>query len=205
MKYGYMRVSTAFEQSRDRNQTFERQLMVLKENGVEEENIFKERISGSVSTNDRIEFEKLLQVIKPNDELIVSEMSRLSRSMQDLVCTVNKLIKMKVKINFLKEKIEFTNDERSDSMKKLMFNLLGAFAEFERSMIADRVSMGMQAAKLSGKKLGRNPKQIDKEQFKIDYQSGVEASELQEKYNISRATMFRFVKELGISKNIKRK
>lgn len=50
MIYGYMRVSTAFEQSKERNQSFDRQLMILKEKGVKEENIFQDRISGGVST-----------------------------------------------------------------------------------------------------------------------------------------------------------
>ena len=94
--YGYIRVSTQISDTRANNQTFDRQLKILHDNGVIDGNIFKERISGGVSTTERPEWEKLLQVVKSGDMIIVSEMSRLARSLTDLINTVNHLISMNV-------------------------------------------------------------------------------------------------------------
>lgn len=159
MLYGYARVSTAFEQTKDRNQTFDRQEMILKEHGVKTENIFCDRITGGSSTKDREAYDRLMQVVLPGDTIIVSEMSRLSRSLTDLLDTVNNLMNRQIGIHFVKESILIGTDGLNP-MNKLLFQLLGAFNEFEKSLIAERVSQGMQASKLKGTKLGR-PTKVD--------------------------------------------
>lgn len=162
MLYGYMRVSTQFRNEEyGKNQTFDRQELILKEYGVAEENIFRERISGGVSTFKRDEWERLMSITKAGDEIVVSEMSRLARSLQDLIETVNYLIKRGIGINFLKERIEVGSDGMN-SMNKLMFSMFGAFAEFEKNIISERTKQGLQAKKSQGVRLGK-PKKISEQ------------------------------------------
>lgn len=207
MIYGYMRVSTAFEQSKERNQSFDRQLMILKEKGVKEENIFQDRISGGVSTKDRPEFDKMMSTLKKGDMIIVTEMSRFSRSLQDLIETVNNLTEKKIGITFLKENI-IIDDNGLNPMNKFIFQLFGAFAEFEKSLIAERVKMGMQASKLKGTKLGCPGKMQDEEklaEFKVDYMDGMPYAEMQKKYELSKPSVIATAKRLGLKPRNNRK
>ena len=207
MIYGYMRVSTAFEQSKERNQSFDRQLMILKEKGVKEENIFQDRISGGVSTKDRPEFDKMMSTLKKGDMIIVTEMSRFSRSLQDLIETVNNLTEKKIGITFLKENI-IIDDNGLNPMNKFIFQLFGAFAEFEKSLIAERVKMGMQASKLKGIKLGCPGKMQDEEklaEFKVDYMDGMPYAEMQKKYELSKPSVIATAKRLGLKPRNNRK
>ena len=126
MIYGYMRVSSSFEEKKERNQSFDRQLMILREKGVEEQNIFQDRISGGVSTKDRPQFDKMMSILKKGDMIIVTEMSRFSRSLQDLIETVNKLTAKKIGVTFLKENI-VVDDNGLNPMNKFIFQLFGAF------------------------------------------------------------------------------
>lgn len=196
MKYGYMRVSTTFENTKERNQTFDRQLMILKENGVEEENIFQERISGGISTSKRVEYDKLMKTVRKGDTIVVTEMSRFSRSLQDLIESVNKLTDEGIGIVFIKENITIDSNGLNP-MNKLIFQLFGAFAEFEKSLIAERVKMGMKASKEKGTVLGRPKRNIDMEGFISDYTFGnYTYEELAEKYNISRASVGLLIKKI---------
>lgn len=207
MIYGYARISTAFEQTKDRNQSFDRQLMILKEKGIDEQNIFQDRISGGVSTKNRPEFDKMMSNLKKGDMIIVTEMSRFSRSLQDLIDSVNVLTTKGIGITFLKENIVI-DDNGLNPMNKFIFQLFGAFAEFEKSLIAERVKSGMQASKMKGTKLGCPSKIQDEETinyFKADYESGMPYKEMQEKYNLSKPSVISMAKRLGLKPRNNRK
>lgn len=195
MLYGYARVSTAYEQAKNRNQTFDRQEMILKENGVKVENIFCDRISGGSKTSDRPAFDKLMSIVLPGDTIIVSEMSRLSRSLPDLLATIDEFIKRQIGIHFVKESLLIGADGLNP-MNRLLFQLLGAFNEFERSLIAERVSQGMQASKQKGKKLGR-PAKLDEQTRNLIIRkklAGATYEEMLEEFKISRATLASILK-----------
>lgn len=206
MKYGYVRVSTNYEQTKERNQKFDRQIMILKEHGVTEENIFEERISGGVSTKDRPEFDKLMKTLVAGDMIVVSEMSRFSRSLQDLIETVNHLVDRKIGITFIKENI-VVDDNGFNPMNKLIFQLFGAFAEFEKSLIAERVRAGMQASKEKGVKLGRSTKLTAKQEqeFIADYNENMPYTEMQAKYNLSKPSVISTANRLGLAKRYNKK
>jgi len=190
MLYGYMRVSTAFESTKNRNQTFDRQEMILKENGVLQENLFCDRITGGSNTKDREEYDKLMRILLPGDMIYVSEMSRFSRSLQDLIASVNYLMEKQVGIKFIKEGIEIGSSGLSP-MNKFIFQLFGAFNEFEKSLIAERVKQGMQASKAKGNKLGRKNKLDNLTQQKMidDFVNGMIYDDLVVKYKVSRPTV----------------
>lgn len=205
MIYGYIRVSTQISDTRANNQTFDRQLKILHDNGVSDENIFKERISGGVSTAERPEWEKLLQVVKSGDMIIVSEMSRLARSLTDLINTVNHLISMNVGIRFIKENINVSSNGL-DSMNKLIFNLFGAFAEFEKDLISERTKQGLQAKKEQGVKLGRKQTYSDEQIKEIlkEYEANlITIEDIAKKYNVSVDRVYVWARKYGVSRRNK--
>ena len=139
MKYGYMRVSTLDKQE------FTRQEFLLKDYALDK--VFEEKISGTKKACGREEFGKLVACLKKGDEIYFESMSRMARSMQDLIDTTNFLVKeKKVKIIFLKENLTIGGENGDlDAMGAVVFNIMGAFAQFERDMIADRTKMALRA------------------------------------------------------------
>lgn len=204
MLYGYVRVSTAFEKTKDRNQTFDRQLEILKQHGILEEHIFQDRITGGSETADRLGYNDLMDAVNPGDTIYVTEMSRFSRSLQDLISSCEELMKKQIGIYFIKERIEIGTDGLSP-MNKFIFQLFGAFNEFEKSLIQSRVKEGMAAAKANGVKLGRPSRLKDEmiEEIKFDYLSGSTYDNLQEKYNVTRPSLAKILKPLKKEKKSK--
>ena len=204
MLYGYVRVSTAFEKTKDRNQTFDRQLEILKQHGILEEHIFQDRITGGSETADRLGYNDLMDAVNPGDTIYVTEMSRFSRSLQDLISSCEELMKKQIGIYFIKERIEIGTDGLSP-MNKFIFQLFGAFNEFEKSLIQSRVKEGMAAAKANGVKLGRPSRLKDEmiEEIKFDYLSGSTYDDLQEKYNVTRPSLAKILKPLKKEKKSK--
>ena len=148
MKYGYMRVSTQDKQE------FLRQEFVLKDYNLDR--IFEEKISGTKKASDREQFHELIEVLQVGDWVYFESMSRMARSMQDLIDTTNFLVKKKkVTVVFIKENITIGGGDGLDAMGALVFNIMGAFAQFERDLISDRTKQSLQAKKASGVVLGR--------------------------------------------------
>lgn len=142
MKYGYMRVSTLDKQE------FTRQEFLLKDYGLDR--VFEEKISGTKKACGREEFGKLVSCLKKGDEIYFESMSRMARSMQDLIDTTNFLVKdKKVKVIFVKENLTIGGGEGLDAMGALVFNIMGAFAQFERDLIADRTKTALRAKRVA--------------------------------------------------------
>lgn len=153
MIYGYARVSSK-GQAKDGN-SLESQIKVLKENGAVE--IYSDSFTGS-KTN-RPEFNKLLEVLKDGDTLIVTKLDRFARSMTQGSVLVNNLINKGIKINILNIGIM---DNTPSS--KLIRNIFFSFAEFERDMIIERTQEGKAIAKTKeGYKEGRPRKYTNKQ------------------------------------------
>lgn len=152
MIYGYARCST-----NERQQDIQRQVRELKQQGAADKTIYREYESG-MKTN-RAELAKLLDVVKPGDTIIATEVSRITRSTKQL-CDI---------IEFAKEKHiklvlgSFIVDCRKelDPMTEGMLKMMGVFAELERNMISQRVKSGMENAKAKGKAIGRPPVTAD--------------------------------------------
>lgn len=146
MKYGYARVSTV-------GQSLDEQVEQLVKLGIDKKNIFKEKITGVMKSDDRKEFSKLLKRVVAGDEITVMKLDRLGRSTIDILNTIQGLRSQSVDIT-----IEGVGTIRSDMMGNLMTNLLASFAEFERSLIIDRTQSGRKRAIANGKKMGRRIK-----------------------------------------------
>lgn len=155
MKYGYARVSTV-------DQNLDRQLAQLKAEGCDE--IIQEKQSGK-NIDDRQQFQLLLNKLKEGDTLVVTEMSRIGRSLTDLCNIVTGLDAKNVIISFLKEKINTGTDEG-----RLMMAIFGGFAEYERTLIRNRQRQGIEIAKQKGKYKGRRPVKRDPANLKIVFE-----------------------------------
>lgn len=162
---GYARVST-------QRQELDIQVKALKEAGATK--IYKEKISGAKT--DRKELNKLLAEIKPGDTLLVTKADRIARSLSQLEKIVTDLTSKGVTVHIMNMGM-FTAESMENPMTKLLFNVLGAFAEFERSMIMERTQEGIQDAKEKGVKFGRKSKKYPIEEALLDAIKAVEAGE----------------------------
>lgn len=142
MKIGYARVSTA-------DQNLDLQLSALRRAGCAQ--IFEDcGISGA--RRARPGLSAALAALGADDTLVVWKLDRLGRSLPHLVETVNALAARGVQFHSLTEKI----DTRSAG-GRLIFHMMAALAEFERSIISERTIAGMAAAKRAGRNVGRRP------------------------------------------------
>lgn len=190
MKYGYMRVSTQDKQE------FTRQEYALHDCNLDR--IFEEKISGTKKASCREEFNKMLELLQCGDEVYFESMSRMARSMQDLIDTTNLIVKeKKAKVVFLKENLTIGDGKGLDAMGALIFNIMGAFAQFERDMTADRVRQALAAKKANGIVLGR-PRTIndDKRNMILSmHNDGKYGYQIAKELGISAATVSNILKE----------
>jgi len=142
--YGYWRCSTD-------NQDEERQIRSLKDSGVEV--LYGDKITGTSNYGDRQELSKLLEVIEEGDLLILSELSRLGRTMTTMLVEVEKLINRGVKIKTLDKRLDTTTMDKS--IVKLIVGIMGYCSEQELSQIKSRCSEGRQVSMSRGVKFGR--------------------------------------------------
>ena len=138
---GYRRVSTV-------DQNCDRQL-----EGMELDRVFEDKVSGA--TVKRPGLEQCLEYLREDDTLVVHSIDRLARSLGDLERMVQELNDRGVTIRFVKEGLVFGVGDESP-MARLQLQMMGAFAQFERSLIKERQREGIAAAKAKGKHLGRS-------------------------------------------------
>ena len=168
MRIGYVRVS-----SLDPNP--DRQVEDLKTQQVEK--IFMDKVSGK--NTDRPELQKMLSFIREGDTLIVHSLDRLARNLAD----------------FMNERLSFDAGADASPTSKLMLSMIGAFAEFERSMIRRRQAEGIALAKERGVYKGR-PRSISDETLeKVNalVEQGVPLAKAAKMNGISRSTIYRYL------------
>jgi DNA invertase Pin-like site-specific DNA recombinase len=177
MKVGYARTSTL-----DQVYGFEAQIEELEEIGCDK--IFKEQVS-SVAKRD--ELDTALEFVREGDTFIVTKLDRLARNVTHLLEIVRVLDDKGVSLRILNLGID-----TSTATGKMMLTMLGAVAEFERSMLLERQREGVARAKKEGKYKGRAPtarKHTDK--VRELHSSGMGASEIGKTVGISRASVYR--------------
>lgn len=146
MIYGYARCST-----NETLQDINRQIRELKQKGATDKTIYREYESGTKL--NRVELQKLLDIVKPGDTILATEVSRLTRSTKQL-CDVIEMAKEK-RIKLVLGTFIVDCSQELDPMTEGMLKMMGVFAELERNMISQRVKSGMANAKAKGKLIGR--------------------------------------------------
>lgn len=175
---GYVRVSSV-------DQDPARQL-----ENVTLDKVFIDKQSGA--KKDRPNLQACIEYLRDDDVLHVHSIDRLARNLGDLQSIVSDLTERGITIRFVKENMTFSASTANDPMQILMFQMLGAFAQFERSLIRERQREGIAIAKAAGKHLGRAPK-LTGEQIKILHQelaAGTSVASLAEKFGVSRQTIY---------------
>ena len=175
-RVGYIRVSTL-------DQNTDRQL-----EGVKLDKVFTDKASGKDTA--RPQLQAALEYLREGDSLLVHSMDRLARSVDDLRRLVLDLTKKGVHVQFVKENLTFTGED--SPMSNLLLSLLGAVAEFERSMIRERQREGIELAKKRGVYRGRKPSLTAAQVAEIRKRvaSGEKKSALATEYRISRQTLY---------------
>ncbi len=187
MRVGYARVSTG-------EQHLDLQLQALEQAGCEL--LFEDfGVSGMITSRPGLD--KVISSISPEDVIVVWRLDRLGRSLVHLISLIEEFEKKGVGFISLTESIDTTT-----AGGRLVFHIMGALAEFERSLIVERTKAGIDAAKLSGKKIGR-PAKLTAQKIAVaqrEIAAGHETiSSLATEYGVSPSTLWRSLKKLEIS------
>lgn len=177
---GYIRVSSI-------DQNTARQL-----DGMQLDKVFIDKASGRDAS--RPELMACLEYVREDDTLVVHSMDRLARNVEDLRRLVRELVDKGVTVRFVKENLTFSPKGNS-IFDQLMLTLLGAFAEFERSLSKERQREGIAIAKAKGVYKGR-PRSLDKKQIKELYRlvdEGIPKTKIAERMKISRRHVYDYI------------
>lgn len=206
MLIGYARVSKS-----DGTQALDLQVDALIEAGVQKEQIYVDRASGS--REDRVGLENCLKALREEDTLVVWKLDRLGRNLKHLVATVDDLAKRNIGFKLLSG--QGVNIDTSTPSGKMVFSIFAALAEFERELIRERTLAGLKAARARGRKGGRKF-QLTKAQVRLAQVAmenrDTSVTELCKELGITRPTLYRYVgpngelrefgkKVLGVSEN----
>lgn len=175
-RIGYIRVSSE-------DQNTDRQL-----EGLQLDKTFIDKASGK--STDRPALSECLNYIRNSDTLVVHSMDRLARNLDDLRGIVKRLTSQGIRIQFIKESLIFTGED--SPMSTLLLSVMGAFAEFERSLIRERQREGIELAKKRGAYKGRKPILSDEQIVKIKElnEMGIPKSKIARDFNVSRQTIY---------------
>jgi DNA invertase Pin-like site-specific DNA recombinase len=180
MLIGYARVSTE-------GQNLNRQLDQLKTEQCER--IYQEKITGS--TKERPELDKMLDNLRIGDTIIISELTRLSRSTKDLFKLIDQIEKKGANIKSLKESWLDTTTPQG----RLMFTIFAGISQFERDLIGQRTKEGLDSARARGRKGGRpvkNKSDIEKA-LKLYNSKNYSLKEIQEMTGVSKTSLYRYL------------
>jgi len=179
---GYVRVSSM-------EQNLGRQLEAV----GDVDRVFEEKVSGG-SRVDRTALSECIRYVREGDVVKVASMDRLARSLGDLRDIVDEITGKGASVTFVKEQQTYSRDT-DDAIGRLMLNLLGAFAEFERTLIRERQREGIRLAQAAGKYKGRAQKltaeQLAEAQCLIE--SGVPKAKIARDLQIDRTTLYRAI------------
>lgn len=195
--YGYARCST-----NDTKQDITRQIRELKELGATDKTIYKEFVSGA--SNRKPEWTKLLQVINEGDTLVVTEVSRISRSTKQLCAVIELIQQRKLKLIIKNSLTIDCTQGNLDPMSKAFIQMSGVFAELEKDIISQRVKSGLANAKANNKRVGRPELTVDHvkenkkfmECYRLWQQGYLRKTEIRKLTSLSRTTIDKYIHAL---------
>ena len=175
---GYARVST-------RDQNIGTQIDQLKAAGCTQ--FFVDQGSGK-EARERTDLGRMLDYVRAGDVVVVTQLDRLSRSLMDLLNLADQLGEKGVELRSLKEPFDTTSDDG-----RLIFQVMGVLAEFERARIRARTMDGLKAARARGR-VGGRPRRLNEKQEAMIWQQrqkGESIREIGRMFNVSAGTISR--------------
>lgn len=188
MKLGYARVST-------QDQNLALQLDALKAAGCIK--IFQEKASGSKI--ERPELNRLLEIIRQGDTLVIWKLDRLGRSLNHLIEIVTQLEEQQVGLVSLNDPIDTTT-----AQGRLVFRIFASLAEFEREVIRERTLAGLASARRRGQLLGRRKglSKAAEQKARIGESLYKEAKysveQIARELHISKTTLYKYLRQRGV-------
>jgi DNA invertase Pin-like site-specific DNA recombinase len=187
----YSRISTG-------DQHLETQLLDLramaKQRGLEIVREYSDVISGAKSKRPGLD--SLMSDARRHrfDVVLVAAFDRIARNVRHFLDVLDELSHLNVQFISMRENID-----TGGPLGRAMLTIIGAISELERSLIVERVKAGMRRAKLEGRRIGRTPLNIDREQVVEDRRSGMSLTKVAQRHKISRASVCRLVRDAGAS------
>lgn len=185
MLIGYARVSTI-------EQNLDRQIDALKEAGVDERNIYQEKVTGTKA--DRPELKRMLDMLREGDVVIISDLTRISRSTKDLLDIIEKVKTKGASIRSLKDTwLDTTSD---NPYNQFLLTVMSGLSQLERDLISQRTKEGLASARARGRNGGRPSKQNEKgEVVRVLANSGMRIVDIVKETGLSRSTVNRILRE----------
>jgi DNA invertase Pin-like site-specific DNA recombinase len=186
MFVGYVRISTTDKQSTDLQRD------ALTAAGVDPRHIFEDKASGA--KDDRPGLKAALDFLALGDVLVVWKLDRLGRSLSHLIEVVDSLKEKHVAFKSLTEALDTTTPSG-----ELLFHVFGALAQFERALISERVTAGLEAARCRGR-VGGRPRVISSETLEAilgALDSGASKAAICRTFGVKRSTLIETLKRLG--------
>lgn len=186
MKYGYARITT-------NDQDLQLQLDQLNEEGCTK--IYVDKFTET--KRDRPEFNKVLEVLKEDDTLVITKLDRFAYSTQDGISTIKKLFENGIKIHVLN-----TGVVEDTPTGRLIFNIMLTFAEFEKDMIAERIQERRAIVRLDLDFKEGRPKKYNRKQINhaIQLRKTNTYEEVEDITGISKSTLIRARRRLGLGR-----
>lgn len=161
--YAYFRVSTQIKNKKEkkcnekqREQDYERQKWLIAQSGLKIEKVFEERITGGIRGDERIEFKKMLSVLKPGDTVVFTESSRFGRNYIDCFDIVDIItLEYEVNIKFLSNGMTLLGGKKLNPYEWMSLSQFFLADEFQKRLIGFNTSNKLQALKAQGVQLGR--------------------------------------------------
>lgn len=183
--YGYARVSTE-------EQNLDRQIDALVSAGVLPENIYKEKISGT--KRNRPELDRLLDVLSADDTIIISDLTRISRSSKDLLNIVDKIKEKKANIKSLKD--DWLDTTSDNPYNNFLLSVMSGLSQLERDLISQRTKEGLKASRARGRYGGRpSGRRLKSDVVLALYNNNVRITDIAKSCEISRTTVWRIIKD----------
>lgn len=192
MNYGYLRVSTKDQDVKSQKLAIQKEYKISK--------WVQEKKSGTVDFKKR-SLGNLIDTMKKGDTLIVTEISRLGRSIS-MIFHIMELCKEKgIRVIAIKNNFDLNPNKKNDLGTEILLFAFGLSAQVERDLISERTKQGLEVAKLKGKRAGRRKGEIVynvklrpyQRQIKKKFKEGKSVNSLAKEYNVRWSTMKNFL------------
>ena len=188
MLVGYARVSTE-------DQNLDRQIDLLIDYGVDKRNIYQEKISGTKTHREKLD--KMIDELQEGDTVIIADLTRISRSTKDLLDIIDRIKAKGASIKSIKD--TWLDTSSDNPYNSFLLTVMSGLSQLERDLISQRTKEGLRSAKARGRNGGRPSKRNDKaDTVGLLYKEGYKIVDIVKQTGLSRATVYRALKDLGL-------